>query len=349
MINSRAVLLFFSFLGALPASAEMASQDTVGELSTELLIRHENTSGLPNGRNDLSRTRLFLWTDLEAPINESFSFGLSYRGNVGTDDESDNRRNLDNIPSNTGDWDQYFLDWNYSDDWYVRAGKFRLPVMLSSMLWDSKLAGKGALLKGEWFDDEDNQYLVVAGAIKVDHYLSENTKFSFAKFQFFTSLDSFDISSGLSAYRISETDNLISDNIVRQNSNAGLQSDFDIVLAEFSVTFGLFDKPFTVGVEAAENSGQDSANRAQRINMIVGDNSVEGGYQFNFHYQDIERNAVVAAFGDDDWWFNSWTTGSRVSTSYGLTESVVLQLSYFNEELLTVNTKRLFLELRSFW
>ncbi len=49
-----------------------------------MLLVSENTSGLPGGREDLERSRLFLWLELNAPINESFSFGVSVYGNIGT-------------------------------------------------------------------------------------------------------------------------------------------------------------------------------------------------------------------------------------------------------------------------
>jgi hypothetical protein len=57
------------------------------------------------------------------------------------------------------------------------------------------------------------------------------------------------------------------------------------------------------------------------------------------HYQGIEQDAIVAAFNDDDWWFATWTKGFRISTSYGVTEDIFVQVSYFDEEWRSYNSK----------
>lgn len=328
--------------------AEFEDQ-TIGELSGEVLLLSEDTSGLPNGREDLTRSRLFLWLELEAPINESFSFGVSVYGNLGTDKEEDNRRNLDNSPSNTTEFDQVYLDWNFSEEGFLRMGKQYIPTRLSSMLWDKDISSVGLSISQGWLDDQENEYQLSAGSYTVEHLFSEETKLSFADFHFTVPVADIFLSSGLTLMHVTDTEFLLQDNVQRTNTPEALQEGFEIASVDLSLNFSILGQSVTTGVEASKNFAIDEANQAYRVNLIVGDNAVEGGWQFNLHYQDIERDASVAAYVDDDWWFATWMNGYRVSTSYGITEDTFVQLSYFDEELQANNTKRVFLELRSFF
>ena len=323
--------------------------ESIGELEGEVLLLSENTSGLPGGREDLERSRLFLWLDLNAPLNESFSFGVSVYGNVGTDDEEDNRWNLDNSESNTVKFQQFYLDWNFSENGFVRGGKQTIPTKLSSMLWDKDIESIGASLIVDWLDEQDFEYRVAAGAYEVEHIFSEQTKMAFADIHFSMPIGDAFLTTGFTAMQVTDTEFLIQDNVRRTNTEAALIEGFDIILLDLSMAYSIFDQPLVIGVEGSQNYALDDANQAYRFNIILGDNAVEGGWQFNLHYQDIERDAAVAAFVDDDWWFATWMTGYRVSGSYGISEDTFVQFSYFDEELQANNTKRIFLELRSFF
>jgi hypothetical protein len=342
-------LLIFLTVGFSPMLLAQFEDSTIGELTGEVLLLSENTSGLPGGRDDLERTRLFVWLDLEAPINDNFSFGVSVYGNLGTDDEDDNRRNLDNSPSNSSEIDQAYLDWNFSESGFLRVGRQRIPAKLSSMLWDRDISTVGVSVSYDWLSEQDNEYQFTAGSYTVDHLFSEETHLSFADFHFSVPVGGVFISSGVTLMQVTDSEFLLQDNVQRTNTPGALLEGFEIAAADLSFNFSLFEQPVTAGVEASQNLAMDEANQAYRVNLIIGDNAVEDGWQFNLHYQDVERDASVAAYVDDDWWFATWMTGYRVSTSYGLTEDTFVQVSYFDEELQVYNTKRVFLELRSFF
>lgn len=344
----RDLLIIFGFCYAPALFAEFEDQ-TIGEWNGEFLLVNENTSGLPGGREDLERTRLFLWMGLDAPLNDSFSFGGSFYGNVGTDDEEDNRWNLDNSPSNTVEIDQIYLDWNFSENSFLRAGKQYIPVKLSTMVWDKDTTTVGLSLTYNWLDEQDNEYQVGAGGYTVEHLFSEESKLSFVDFHFSVPVGDIFLSSGIMYMQVTDTEFLLADNVQRTNTAAALIEGFEIALVDLSVNFSVFEQPVLVGVEASQNFAMDDANQAYRVNFIIGDNAVEGGWQFNLHYQDVERDAAVAAYVDDDWWFPTWMNGYRVSSSYGITEDMFVQVSYFDEEFRTYNTKRIFLELRTFF
>jgi hypothetical protein len=68
-------------------------------------------------------------------------------------------------------------------------------------------------------------------------------------------------------------------------------------------------------------------------------------------FQRIQREAVMAAFNEDDWWFHSWTRGAMPWVGYGLTERWSLRLAYFREHLdeLDDATRRVLFDLETRW
>lgn len=349
MIKSISYLFIIAGLCCCSLNTVSSEHETIGELEGELLLINENTSGLPGGREDLERTRLFLWMELNAPLSEAFSFGASVYGNIGTDDEQDNRRNLDNSESNTIKFEQFYIDWNFSENGFIRGGKQTIPIKLSTMLWDKDIETLGATLSVDWLGEQNEEYQAAAGAYEIEHIFSEQSKFAFANFHFTVPVGDSFITSGITVMQVTDTGFLIQDNVRRTNTEAALVEGFDIALLDLSVVFSMFEQPLVIGLEASQNFALNDANQAYRINFILGDNAVEDGWQLNLHYQDIERDAAVAAFVDDDWWFATWMTGYRVSGSYGISEDTFVQLSYFDEELQANDTKRIFLELRTFF
>ena len=340
-------LLFGFSVNALP------KQETIGEWNNELLLRSERTTGLPGGREDLERTRLTIWMELTAPIDDDFSFGFSIKGNKGTDEADENLRNLDNSESNTLDVDQFYLDWNFSDDSFLRFGKSYMASSFSTMIWDKDIVTRGASYNHHWMigSESESEIDLSFGSSQVEHIFNEETTLNYINLHHTIGFDGLFITYGGSAIQITNTETLIEGefNLRRTNTNEALRLDFEIILLDLTMNFDIFDQSISLGFEAGQNMAVDDSNQMKRINFVIGNNQIPSSLQFNFHYQDIEQDATVAAFNDDDWWFATWTKGYRLSTSYGITEDTFIQVSYFDEEWRTYNTKRIFLELRSFF
>ena len=352
MKNKLIHVLFFVFLSvsSLPLDA-LPKQETIGEWNNELLLRTERTSNLPGGQEDLERTQLTIWMELTAPINDNFSFGFSVKGNKGTDDKEDNLRNLDNSASNDAEVDQFYLDWNLSDESFIRVGKNYSPTHFSTMIWDKDIITRGVSYNNFWITDSESEFDLSLGSSKVEHIFNEETTINFINFHHSFGFDSFFLTYGASAVIFEDTQALIDGefNLRRTNTDEALREGFEIGIVDVSFNFDLFDQSIKLGFEFGQNFALDDRNQMKRFNFVIGDNQIPGGWQFNLHFQDIDQDAAVAAFNDDDWWFATWTKGYRVSASYGITEDTFVQVSYFDEEWRTYNTKRIFLELRSFF
>ena len=146
-----------------------------GEWFADVLIRREQTTDLPNNREDLERTRLFLWAELDAPINNDFSLGTSIYANYGSDDASENRANLDNSESDTIELDQFFIQWHHTESGSAWIGKHYLPVDLSTMVWDKDIFTVGVSSVNQWTNDSDAEILIAFGAHRVEHIFSDES------------------------------------------------------------------------------------------------------------------------------------------------------------------------------
>ena len=65
----------------------------------------------------------------------------------------------------------------------------------------------------------------------------------------------------------------------------------------------------------------------------------------------VQRDAVLAAFAEDDWWFHSFARGYMPWVAYGINQNWTVQASGFFERRDGVDeyTERLLLDLRSRW
>ncbi|TQV76843.1 hypothetical protein FLL45_02485 [Aliikangiella marina] len=344
-IRAAFLLLLLCSLSLSVIAKEPGPED--GEWFVDLLLRQEQTTDLPNNREDIERTRLFFWADLNAPINSDFSLGASIYGNYGSDDAQDNRTNLDNSETDTVEVDQFFIQWHHSESGSAWIGKHYLPVALSAMVWDKDIFTVGISSVNEWTTESDAEVLIGFGVHRVEHIFSDQTNMAFAQFEYGQFLGDIFFTTSLSLVAFEETEFLVADGVVRTNSTEALQEGFELALLNLGIDFAIGDVGASFSIEALNNLAVDDNNTGTRFNLVIGDSSVKNGWQANVHYQDLERDAAIAAFNDDDWWFKTRMTGYRISGSFGLTDDTAIQLSYFDEELLAENTKRLFLEISS--
>ena len=79
-----------------------------------------------------------------------------------------------------------------------------------------------------------------------------------------------------------------------------------------------------------------------------------GGLQFGVAIERIQRDAVLAAFNSDDWWFHSNLRGQLAWIAYGIDPTWSLRLSGFRElrdglDGLDEHTHRLRLDVNAAW
>ena len=113
----------------------------------------------------------------------------------------------------------------------------------------------------------------------------------------------------------------------------------------------LGDWPLEARLALVRNLGADDQRDGARFSLVLGSRLRPGGWEFGYSNQRIQRDAVLAAFNEDDWWFHSFTHGFMPWIGYGLGERWNLRLAAFREQRngLPRHTDRVLIDLAARW
>lgn len=363
----RCLSLGTAFLFALPGSAlaqEDASDPLLGgseepNASTHhwfanLWLDHDRVDGLPNNRPDFDRTRARARLGLNALFGSAWEFTGSIRIAQGTDDNRDNRRNNDNERSDNFGIDQVMLRWRASEDASLQFGKAPLPLDLSAMLWDPDLRPIGVAWDQGFAVGELNRLHLTAGYFAGDHLYGDESRIGAV--QLALGLHEGAPTRGrisLGFIDFSDLDELTRQGLARTNTvvAGALVNDYRLLDLQLAAHTELGSWPIDLRLDLVRNLDADAKRDGTRISLSAGDIRQPGGVVVGLALHRIQRDAVMAAFNSDDWWFHSNMHGQRGWVGYGFNEAWNLQLSGFREQRdgLDEYTHRVQLDLNADW
>jgi len=336
--------------GADSTPAPIAAGRTFSPLG-DLRVRGDFVRALPSGRDDLDRARSFLRFGLAATPHRAVELGVAFEAALGSDDNADNARNNDNEPSDDFNLDLAYVRWQPLSRATLWAGRHALPLQLTPLVWDDDLRPVGATvgLRRPW--RQFDTWSFAAGGFEV-RSLSEDDWT-----QLLTAQAGYSWQDGgpqgadvrAAFLHWSSIDDLVVDGLSRTNAirNGRFVADFD--LGDLALAWRL--RPAGVACrldgEIVENFGADTESAAWRAAVTLGDLWLPGHFEVRYAFHRIERDAVLAAFNSDDWWFHSRFRGHRagiaVAAGHGLTLGV--SGSAERRDDLSTWTKRLLLDL----
>jgi len=319
----------------------------------DLLLRAEQTTDIPARSDDLERLRSRLRFGTHGGFGD-FELGAALEAALGSDSNRNNRRNLDNERSDDVNLDQFYLGYRIGEDSQLRFGKAPLPLALTPMLWDADLRPVGvsvahSLVIGSW-----QRLSAVAGYFAGDHRYGDDSRLQAAQLGWhWHEGGTLALDAALAWIDFSDLGDLVIAGLARTNRRGGERflHRFELLDAQLGVNARIHDWPLQARVDWVRNTAAPDQDQGVRISFGVGDSRRAGGFELAGAYQRIERDAVLAAFNDDDWWFHSFARGSTASLGYGLDAHWRLRLALFDERRDGVGerTRRILLELRSDW
>ena len=109
--------------------------------------------------------------------------------------------------------------------------------------------------------------------------------------------------------------------------------------------------PIEARLDLVNNTGADNSNQGARASLVAGDRTQPRAWEFGYAFQRIQRDAVMAAFNSDDWWFHSAVRGQMIWIGYGIDATWNLRLAGFHERRdgLDEYTDRIRLDLTARW
>lgn len=318
----------------------------------DLLLRADRVSGLPNNREDLERAkgRLRLGTIWQG---DSVSFGLAGEAGQGSDDNADNLINNDVEASDAAGLDQLWLRWQANEHASVQAGKAPITLDLTPLLWDDDLRPVGVSARlgtvlgdtlrwqldlGGFEPDPLNERSATLGAVQLGWHWREGAPFAFGAL--------------LGYLEWSDLDGYARAGLGRGNSLAGGRyvNDYRLLDAQFYLRSRVFDLPLEARIDRVHNLDAAANDDGTRASLVLGDR-FQGGWEFGWAWQRIQRDAVLAAVDADDWWFHTAARGHMPWLGYGFGATWSVRLAGFIEtrDGLSEKTERLLLDVAARW
>ncbi len=320
------------FLIAVLATAVQAQEESPWTTRGDVLLRAETTD-VP-GRDSIDRLRSRLRLGADYLASDRIEFGGAIKLAVGTDSNRDNRRNLDNERSDQLALDELWMRWYASPDWVVTLGKDELPLTLSPMLWDEDLRPIGISSDSHFAIGDFDGMTVIVGYFAPDFLYENESRLAALQVGYHFREGAPWSASALLAYlHFDDLDELVLEGLARTNrvANGRLVSDYELIDLQLVGRGELAELPLELKVDLSRNLGARDQDEAARISLVLGDRRQAGQWEFGFAAQRMQRDAVLAAASDDDWWFHSFARGVMPWVGYGLSEHVNLRFAAFDE------------------
>lgn len=340
--------------GLLFAQGAVAQQDDAHVWSWygDARLRGDVVHDLP-GRDDLDRFRSRIRFGAHRMF-DNLEFGIALEGALGSDDNRDNRRNNDNERSDAINLDSFYLRWNASDNTSVLLGRAEMPLVLTPLTWDADLRPIGISATHSIAIGDFDRLAFSAGYFAGTHLYQDESRIKAAQIGWFLR-EGAEVSGDvqLSWLDFSELDQLTANGLTRTNRRVGshLLSDYRLADLQVGIKLPLMGWPLALRGDVVRNLGADDRNQGARFTAVLGDRLQPMGWEYGLALQRIQRDAVMAAFNEDDWWFHSFSNGQMLWTGYGIDETWSAQLSVFREarEGVATHVKRYILELGARW
>ncbi|MBD8527674.1 hypothetical protein [Pseudomarimonas arenosa] len=334
--------------------AELEAQpvETAWTYVGDFAARVENTSGFAS-RDDIDRQRGRLRAGLRGE-GERWSFTATGKAGAGTDDNRDNRRNLDNEKSNGVGLDEFWLGWRTSERFEWRLGKQPLPAATTPLTWDTDLRPIGVALVASQPSGDFNRWSLNTGYFAPNHLYEDNSRLALIQAGWhFQEGAPFSAEARVGWWKYSDLERLTREGLARSNRTQGnvLLSDFELLNVQLAATWQWQHNPLELRLDMVRNLDSPSDDDGARFSAIYGRSDLPQNWEIAVAYQRIGRDAVMAAFNADDWWFHSAARGIMPWVAYGIDETWSLQLSGFYERAdgQREHITRLLLDLRARW
>jgi hypothetical protein len=326
----------------------------MGRFYGDLLLRYDHIGSLNplSGTQRIERERARLRVGWRAS-HESVEYAIAAKIARGSDSNKETRANLDNERTDMQGLDELMLRWTINDSSRLLLGKTALPLDLSPMLWDADLRPAGISISKDFAVGDFDRVSLVGGLFAPQHLYEDDSTLGAVQLGYHWREGApFSGAVRLGYLHFDDLDQMTTQGLTRSNwrhiirapgapppqscgvchgVSGALVNDFRLLDLQGELRWMLDDKPLVAKVDLVKNLGADQDNEGARVSLDYGDASVPHGWEAGIAYQRFQRDAVLAAFSDDDWWFHSNARGLLTRIAYGIDETWSVQLTYVRD------------------
>lgn len=286
---------------------------------------------------DRNRNRIRARIGMTAQVTDDVKAGVSLVS--GSDDPVSSNQSLGGGSSSKGiNLDMAYIDWKFAENLHLVAGKTKNPfysVGKNDLIWDGDYRPEGAhvsydngtvwAVAGYHFLESDNK----GGDQDIEEMMGVQLGYNV------TIADNSAIKVGASYFYIPvEGSESFIDGDFFGNSDIGGVHEFDYETVELFAELNtrLAGIKTTFFADYVKNSDADE-DTGFALGMKLGSAKNKGDWQFGYTYEDLEADAVFAAFADSD--FGGGGTdvkGHKFNAAYAFSKNTSLSVTYFDNE-----------------
>lgn len=320
----------------------------------DLLLRGEHTTDLPLNLPDEDRVRLRVRGGFRWQASDRLEVGAVIEGSRGSDTVRVIRLAHDNERINDLNVDQLYARWRTGEHGALTIGKAPLPLELSPMVWDDVLRPAGIAYEHAVEVRDFDRFVLAGGVFAGDHLYDDESRLIAlqAGWRFHDGAPTHGAIL-LSFLDFDELDAIAASGLARSNLRVAgrLASDFRLVDAQFVFGTEFGQRPFEARLDLVRNTGADDDADGARGSVTWGSSRIARQWEFGLSYQRVQRDAVMAAFNSEDWWFHTAARGVMPWIAYGIDDNWRVRLAYFHErpDNRDVFTDRTLLDVSASW
>ena len=286
---------------------------------------------------DRNRNRLRARIGMTAQVADDIKAGVALAS--GSDDPVSSNQTLGGGGSSKGiNLDMAYIDWTFAENLHLIAGKTKNPfykVGKNGLIWDGDYRPEGAHISYD-----NGTIWAVAGY----HFLESDNKGGTKDAEEMMGLqvgykgalaDNMKVKVGASYFYIPvEGSTSFVDGDFFGNSDVGGVHEFDYEVVELFAELNtkIAGIKTTFFADYVKNSDADE-DTGFSLGVKVGKAKNKGDWQFGYTYEDLEADAVYAAFADSD--FGGGGTdvkGHKLNVAYAFSKNTSLSVTYFDNE-----------------
>jgi hypothetical protein len=290
-----------------------------------------------DGKDDRDRNRIRARAHLEAKPTDTLEVGLGLA--TGDDDPVSTNQTLGGGGS-TKDvrLDLAYLKWTGLEEAAFTAGKFKNPYYVeqkNGLVWDGDFRPEGLVvqwardmffanasynfIESDSNNDSDGIWGLQAG---VNFPLFDSMKFTATAGY----LD-FPTKGRPAIY----DDDFFGNSTITVDDEELYEYDYKVFTASLGLGFSLFDTPFTVFGEYANNDDADELETGYVAGIKLGKAKGKGSWQLQYQYEDLEANATLGLLTDSDFMGGGTDgKGSKFIAKYMLNSKWYVGATYFD-------------------
>ena len=307
--------------------------------SGDVRYRYENIDNDAK-TDERNRNRVRARIGLTAQITDDVKAGVALAS--GSDDPVSSNQTLGGGASSKGiNLDQGWVDWKFAPNTHLIAGKtknlYYAPAK-SGLVWDGDLRPEGVNLKYDngtiwavasyhFLNSDDGSSgtgdieEMFGGQVGYNGNINDNT--------------SFIVGAGYYYIPVEGSASFVDGDFFGNSEIAGMHAlDYKVAEVFAEVNTKLAGVPATFFADFVQNTESDAdEDTGYAIGFKLGKAKKRGDVEFGYMYEDLEADAVYAAFTDSD--FGGGGTdvkGHKLSAAIGLSKNTKLGITYFNNE-----------------